>query len=38
MALAVRQAAHRMQTESENAAHRARLESKIIDAAIRSET
>jgi hypothetical protein len=38
MALAERQAAHRMQTGSDDAAHRARLESKISDAAIRSET
>ena len=38
MALAERQATHRMQTESDAAAHRARLEGKIIDAAIRSET
>jgi hypothetical protein len=37
MVLAERQAAHRMQTESDDMAHRSRLKSKIIDAAIRSE-
>lgn len=38
MALAERQTAHRMQAETYDAAHRSRLESQIVDAAIRSET